>query len=215
METTTQQSNRIHPLVATAAGAVIVASAVAVAAMTGILPKAHGNDNPSAQAVIAQAASASAPAALPVQQGAVQVESRAPTRPRVATRPARAEPRYMGEGQQQAAVDRNVGTVEAITPVTQQGHGTGIGAVGGAVAGGLLGNQIGRGNGRTAATIIGALGGGVAGNVVEQHLRSETDYEVSVRMGDGSVRTMTYHQQPNLAVGQRVRVDGDTIVGAV
>ncbi len=213
METTTQRPNRIHPLVATAAGAVIVASTVAVAAMTGILPKAHGNDNPSAQPVIAQAASA--PASLPVQQGAVQAEPHAPARPRVASRPPRAEPRYTGEYQQQAAIDRNVGTVESITPVTQQGHGTGLGAVGGAVAGGLLGNQIGRGNGRTAATIIGALGGGVAGNVVEQRMRSETDYEVNVRMGDGSVRTMTYHQQPNLAIGQRVRVDGDTIVGAV
>lgn len=211
METTTQQVNRIHPLVATAAGAVIIASGVAVAAMTGILPKAHGNDNPSIQTV---AQAASTPAALPVQQGVVRAEPHAPARPRVAPREPRAEPRYTGEGQQ-AAIDRNVGTVESITPVTQQGHGTGLGAVGGAVAGGLLGNQIGRGNGRTAATIIGALGGGVAGNVVEQRLRSETDYQVNVRMRDGSIRTMTYHQQPNVAVGQRVRVDGDTIVGSV
>ena len=51
-----KSSNRIHPLVATAAGAVIIASAVGVAAMTGLLPKAHGNDAPAAQS-LAQAAS--------------------------------------------------------------------------------------------------------------------------------------------------------------
>jgi outer membrane lipoprotein SlyB len=211
MDNANQQSNRIHPLVATAAGAVILASGVGIAAMTGLFPKAHSNDSGAGAQQVAQAASA--PVAVPAP-----VPSTPPTqhvRPHVAAHPARTEPIYAPEPQRQAAIDRNVGVIESITPVTQQGHGTGLGAVGGAVAGGLLGNQIGRGNGRTVATVVGALGGGLAGNTVEQHLRSETDYEVRVRMQDGSSRVITYRQQqPNVAVGQRVRVDNDTIVGA-
>jgi len=38
----TQASNRIHPLVAGAAGSVMLVSLVGVAAMTGLFPKSHG-----------------------------------------------------------------------------------------------------------------------------------------------------------------------------
>lgn len=206
MDNTNQHSNRIHPLVATAAGAVILASAVGVAAITGVFPKAHSNDAPPVTQQIAQVPSA--PAALPAPQPS------APAAPSTHRHVVSQPPRYAPEPQQQAAIDRDVGTVESIAPVTQQGHGTGLGAVGGAVAGGLLGNQFGRGNGRTAATVIGALGGGLAGNTVEQHMRSETDYQVRVRMADGSIRTISYQRQPDVAIGQRVRVDNNAIVGA-
>jgi len=211
-----KSSNRIHPLVATAAGAVIIASAVGVAAMTGLLPKAHGNDAPAAQS-LAQAAST--PAVVAQAAPAPTVAQQAPvaampprTHHYVAPRPARAEPAY--DQPRQVAYDRTAGTVESITPVTQQAQSTGLGAVGGAVAGGLLGNQFGRGNGRTVATVVGALGGGLAGNVAEQRLRSTTDYEVRVRMSDGSVRTINYQHQPDVAVGQRVHVEGNEISGA-
>ncbi|MCX4160685.1 MULTISPECIES: glycine zipper 2TM domain-containing protein [Paraburkholderia] len=223
MDNANQSSSRIHPLVATAAGAVILASAVGIAAMTGILPKAHSDDAPStAQQQSAQVAAASAtPAVQPApvvqaQQPVVQ-QPAAPVvrRPvHVASRPVHTAPRYEPQPQPQVIVDRDVGTVESITPVTQQGHGTGLGAVGGAAAGGLLGNQFGRGNGRTAATIVGVLAGGLAGNTAEQHLRSETDYQVRVRMADGTTRVMTYQRPPEFGVGQRVRVDDNGIVGA-
>jgi outer membrane lipoprotein SlyB len=225
MDNANQSSRRIHPLVATAAGAVILASAVGIAAMTGILPKAHSDDAPSAAQQSAQVAAASAtpavqpaqvaPAPQPVAQQPVAPAAPVVRRPvHVASRPVHTAPRYEPQPQPQVIVDRDVGTVESITPVTQQGHGTGIGAIGGAAAGGLLGNQFGRGNGRTAATIVGVLAGGLAGNTAEQHLRSETDYEVRVRMPDGSTRVMTYQRPPEFGVGQRVRVGDNGIVGA-
>ncbi|MEQ5839230.1 glycine zipper 2TM domain-containing protein [Paraburkholderia acidicola] len=225
MDNANQSSSRIHPLVATAAGAVILASAVGIAAMTGILPKAHSDDAPSTAQQSAQVAAASATLATPAVQPAQVVQAPQPVvqqpaapvvrRPvHVASRPVHTAPRYEPQPQPQEMVDRDVGTVESITPVTQQGHGTGLGAVGGAAAGGLLGNQFGRGNGRTAATIVGVLAGGLAGNTAEQHLRSETDYQVRVRMPDGSTRVMTYQRPPEFGVGQRVRVDGNGIVGA-
>ncbi len=223
MENASQQSSRLHPLIATAAGAVIVVSMVGVAAMTGLLPPAHG----SAGAPVA------APAALaptgPTTAVAAQPATPASPRPRIyrvshpgltaarysSTPDYNPEPHHYPERQQRGAASQDVGTVEAITPITQPGQGTGLGAVGGAVAGGLLGHQIGGGNGRIVATVLGALGGGVAGNVVEQRVRADTEYQVRVRMEDGSSRVVTYHQQPDVGVGQRVRVGNGTLLGSV
>jgi outer membrane lipoprotein SlyB len=96
--------------------------------------------------------------------------------------------------------------------VHQEGHGTGIGAVGGAVAGGVVGNQFGSGGGRTAMTLLGALGGGLAGNSVEKHLRSSTSYSVRVRMENGKTRYFTYHEAPPFQRGEHVRVENGTLV---
>jgi outer membrane lipoprotein SlyB len=101
------------------------------------------------------------------------------------------------------------GVIESVTPVQQKGEGTGVGAVAGGVVGGALGNQMGHGNGRAAMTILGAIGGGLAGNEIEKRTRSETVYQVAVRMDDGSLRTITQRTAPT--AGQRVTVQGQTI----
>jgi outer membrane lipoprotein SlyB len=100
----------------------------------------------------------------------------------------------------------------AISEVRQEGHGTGIGAVGGAVAGGVIGNQFGHGTGRTAMTLLGAVGGGFAGNSVEKHLRTTTAYSVRVRMENGKYRYFTFHEPPPFQQGERVRVENGTLV---
>ena len=110
---------------------------------------------------------------------------------------------------QPAAVCTQCGVIEGVREVQQKGSGTGLGAVGGAVVGGAVGNQIGKGSGRTAMTVLGAIGGGLAGNEVEKRVRSETVYEVRVRMDDGSVRTLTQKTAPT--PGSRVVVEGDTL----
>ncbi|AOK53188.1 glycine zipper 2TM domain-containing protein [Burkholderia stagnalis] len=78
---TTPQKQRLHPLIATAAGAVIVASLAATAAITGVFPKATGNNEQNGQtqaALIASqpaidtAAAASAARAAQAQQIAAQ-----------------------------------------------------------------------------------------------------------------------------------------------
>lgn len=108
-----------------------------------------------------------------------------------------------------ATVCTECGVVEAVRAVQRKGEGTGVGAVAGGVLGGVLGNQIGKGGGRTVATVIGAVGGGVAGHEVEKRARSQTLYEVRIRMDDGSLRTLTQSVAP--APGSRVVVDGQQL----
>lgn len=103
----------------------------------------------------------------------------------------------------------NCGTVEAVTPITRDGQGTGIGAVTGGVIGGVVGNQIGNGSGRAVATVLGAVGGGWAGHTVEKKMKKETVYSVRVRMQDGSRRTVQQQSAP--AVGSKVSVDGTSL----
>lgn len=103
----------------------------------------------------------------------------------------------------------NCGVVESVTAVKQKGQGTGLGAVTGGVLGGVVGNQFGSGGGKTAMTVLGAVGGGVAGHEVEKQARSETYFNIKVRMDDGSTRT--FRRSQTMAVGAQVRVDGDTL----
>ena len=112
-------------------------------------------------------------------------------------------------GTTRAVACASCGVVESVNAVQQKGQGSGIGVVAGGVAGGLLGNQIGGGNGKTAMTVLGAIGGGFAGNEVEKRVRTETVYDVTVRMDDGSTRS--FRRAQAMAVGSAVTVDSDTL----
>jgi outer membrane lipoprotein SlyB len=231
-QTTPATHRRIHPLVATAAGAVIVASLAATAAITGVFPKASSNAEQSAQSQTGQTTvMASQPvidstrAATPATS-AQYAQNTAPAQPtptqqaQAAQAPAAPPPQYAQqqqyaqEAQPQQPACASCGVVEGISATRQEGHGTGIGAVGGAVAGGVVGNQFGAGGGRTAMTLLGALGGGLAGNSVEKHLRSTTAYSVRVRMDNGKTRYFTYHEAPPFQQGQRVRIEHGTLAAA-
>jgi outer membrane lipoprotein SlyB len=98
------------------------------------------------------------------------------------------------------------GVVESVESVQQPGQATGLGAVAGGVLGGVVGHQMGGGNGKTAMTVLGAVGGGLAGNEVEKRARSETLFNVRVRMKDGSRRTFQHSR--SLSVGAHVVVEG-------
>lgn len=238
-DTKPTQQRRLHPLVATAAGAVIIASLVATAAVTGLFPKASSSGAQTDQTQAAQvttqpgvvdsAAPANPAAQQDAQQDAAQqaaqqqaAQQQAPQRaPAPAQQPQYAQqqqaqpaPQYAPQQPPQPAYCSSCGTVAAISAVRQEGHGTGIGAVGGAVAGGLIGNQFGAGGGRAAMTVLGAVGGGFAGNSVEKHIRSTTSYSVRVRMENGKMRYFTYHEAPPFQQGQRVRVENGTLVAA-
>ena len=103
------------------------------------------------------------------------------------------------------------GVVESVREVKQAGEGSGVGAVAGGVAGAVLGRQIGGGRGRDLATVAGAVGGAVAGHQVEKHVKSSVVYEISVRMEDGSLRSITESAPPTWRAGDRVRVQGDRL----
>ena len=100
----------------------------------------------------------------------------------------------------------NCGEVESIRELARPGEGSGLGAVGGALTGGLLGNQIGKGKGNQLATLLGVVGGAFAGHQVEKNARAERDTEVTVRLDDGSTRSIVHDGAPVWRRGDRVRV---------
>lgn len=106
----------------------------------------------------------------------------------------------------------NCGVIAAITPVTVQGKGSGLGAVAGGVAGIVIGNQIGAGSGKTIAKIAGAAGGAFVGNNVEQKARAATHYDISVHLDDGTDTTVSQDTQPTLLVGTAVRVVNGVVI---
>ncbi len=112
--------------------------------------------------------------------------------------------------QAQKVVCAHCGTVQSVTPVQREAaKGSGVGVLVGGALGGLLGNQVGGGTGKTVATVLGAVGGGWAGNEVEKRIKKETVYQVTVRMQDGSTRSLEQHDP--IAVGAAVTVEGDAI----
>ncbi len=118
---------------------------------------------------------------------------------------------HVENSRQPQSLCRDCGTIEGIREVAQEGQGTGLGAVAGTVLGGILGHQVGNGNGRDIATVVGALGGAYAGHTVEKNARSSQQYEVTVRLDDGSMRTITEAQQPQWRSGDRVRVNNNRL----
>lgn len=87
------------------------------------------------------------------------------------------------------------------------GSGVGAGTIAGAVVGGILGNQVGGGSGNTAATVLGAAGGAYAGHELEKRNQQPTQaYKLSIRMNDGSYQTVTQTSNPNVRVGDRVKI---------
>lgn len=106
------------------------------------------------------------------------------------------------------------GTIETFREIQVKGDGSPVGAVAGGAAGALLGHQFGRGSGKDLLTIAGAVGGAFAGHEIERNVRKKTRYEVSVRMEDGSLRTVTQDAPPAWHVGERVRVVDQRIVAS-
>ncbi|MGB8433140.1 MAG: glycine zipper 2TM domain-containing protein [Burkholderiales bacterium] len=86
-----------------------------------------------------------------------------------------------------------------------------VGAVGGALIGGFLGNQIGSGTGKQVATVAGALAGGYIGSKIASQSDRETVYEITFRYDDGTVDKRTLRANPDLRIGQRVRVYVDQL----
>jgi len=110
-----------------------------------------------------------------------------------------------------AQVCTDCGVIESIHEVKKAGDAKGIGAVAGGVGGAVIGKQFGNGRGSTALAVLGAVGGAVAGHMVEKQVRSTKAYEVTVRMQDGSTRTVSQDSQPGWRPGEKVRVDGNNI----
>ena len=186
------RANKPHPLFIAAAVAVLLFCVLGAAALTGILPTATSKQGEQA----APPTQAAAPASLPAS---------APPKAKAPVAPA---------ARQAAAPCTSCGVIQSIRAVEVKAKTSGVGAVAGGVAGGLVGNAIGGGHGvgNAVLTIGGAAGGALAGDAIEGHMKKGTAWRVTVRLADGSVRTLQQEAQPPFAVGDRVRiVDGKAI----
>jgi outer membrane lipoprotein SlyB len=192
---------KVSPIVAIAAGSVIVFSAVGVGVMTGLIPSSFSNVEPQPEPAKAAVTSPAptAPAAVPVPQAASKPAAQAAQPARTEEKPRRAE-------RVAARACANCGTVKSVNVVEHQGEGSGLGAIGGAVVGGVLGNQIGDGSGRRIATVAGAAGGAYAGHQIEKNVKTTKSWNVLVRMEDGSSRSFPYASDPGFHSGDRIRV---------
>jgi len=102
------------------------------------------------------------------------------------------------------------GRITHIDPVSLEGgHQLGLGAIIGGIAGGVLGHQIGGGTGQTVATIAGVLGGGAVGQAVQNRYgERRPGQNIMVDLGNGYEVGVTQPVDPNLRVGDPVRIEG-------
>jgi len=225
----TSTPGKPHPLMMVAAISVTVAALAAIGVMTGLLPGSSSEKAEVAPASVAQSPAPATPAAVVSVSAsetpavAAQRTEPAPAKPPVkrsnpvtATKtassdgmppPVPAEYRVpAGSPPPAPPICRECGTIESVREVAQQGQGTGLGAVAGGVLGGVLGHQVGSGRGNDLATVVGAVGGAVAGHQVEKSQRKTVRYEITVRMDDGTMQTISAESQPSWRGGERVKV---------
>lgn len=133
-----------------------------------------------------------------------------------------ASPTYQQGGYQQqsqpvqSGYSQGYGTISNVEYVgnTASTGGTVAGTVIGGAVGGLAGHQAGKGHGKTAATVIGAIGGALLGQAMANDAARNSAapyWRVTVQLDDGSVRQFNYANDPGVAVGTRVRVQGDQL----
>jgi outer membrane lipoprotein SlyB len=177
-----KRTNLLYPLMLIAAVTVIVFSVVGIATMMGWLPSAQSKNDPAPRAEAVVRSEAALAPARPSAADAVNAPTSA------------------------APACASCGVIESIRVVETKGEGSGVGAVTGGVVGGILGNQVGGGSGRTVMTVVGAGAGAYAGHEIEKNVKRSTQYQIRVRMQDGSYRTFYQQSQPALDLGQKVRV---------
>lgn len=131
--------------------------------------------------------------------------------------------RYQTNGNASSAQDKRpgqplacatCGTVESVTLIEAPGKDPKniLGTIAGGLLGGVIGNQVGGGSGQDAARIIGAIGGAYAGNRAQNNMDKDQMYRVTVRLQEGGTRDFDYAEDPQVAVGTPVKIEGDLLV---
>ncbi len=223
---------RLHPLLTAAAISVTVFSAVGVGALTGLIPTSHSTTKESAPLVAEAPATQSAPQAAPSAEPAMPAAPAASPAP--APKPVKkhvvhkasapvhvaAAPEAMPADMpppppvqvqaplqaQAPVIDPSLGVVQSVREVTHEPKSNGAGPIIGGIAGAVLGNQVGHGAGRSIATVLGAAGGAFAGKEVEVRERTTKSWEITVRLDDGSLKTIPSATAPIWHGGERVRL---------
>ena len=97
--------------------------------------------------------------------------------------------------------------VESVRAVEVAPRGGVIGAIGGAIAGAILGKELGEAHKRRMLTLLGAVGGALAGRQIERQATQPTvQYDVDLRLADGTVLKRRYEQAPPFVAGATIRL---------
>jgi outer membrane lipoprotein SlyB len=193
----TENKRTLHPMMLIAGIAVILFCAAGTAAIMGWIPSSIGRNAENVELANEKQ--------LAIDSAKAELE-----KPHHASQKVKAQ--TVARNDRQAC--NECGVIESVRAIETRGDGSGLGAVGGAVVGGLLGNQVGGGHGKDAMTVVGAIGGAMAGNQIEKNVKSNTSYEIVVRMENGSSRVMHEANQPSWRNGDRVKLVDGTIRSA-
>lgn len=78
------------------------------------------------------------------------------------------------------------------------------GILAGGVGGAVLGSQIGQGSGSVLAAVGGAALGATAGAFAERELSKQSAFEYTIKLDNGTLKTVTQGMDVDLQTGQRV-----------
>jgi outer membrane lipoprotein SlyB len=109
-----------------------------------------------------------------------------------------------GQAQQEQSV--RTGVVESVREVKIEGTRSGIGAIAGGAAGGIGASTAADGKLGAVAGILGALGGGLLGQAMEQGVTGRKGLEITVKLDNGSLVSVTQEADEEFKPGERVRV---------
>ncbi|MBA3588932.1 hypothetical protein [Methylibium sp.] len=84
----------------------------------------------------------------------------------------------------------------------------GLGAEVGTSAGGLVGNQSGGATRRDLVTVLAAIGGGPSPDEKERYTQAREGQRIVVRLDNGVGIAVMQEAEPELRVGERVRIEG-------
>ena len=110
------------------------------------------------------------------------------------------------------ALCADCGKVSSVQLLDRAGEGSAVGMIAGGAAGALLGRQVGAGLGKDLATLAGAAGGAYAGKQLEQRMKTQKVWDVTVAYPSGDTLHYEFAQDPGLQVGDIVRKSDQTIV---
>jgi outer membrane lipoprotein SlyB len=103
-----------------------------------------------------------------------------------------------------------MGTVESVRAVqiaSENEGGAALGTLGGGALGAVAGSAIGGGRGSLLTGIAGGIAGAVAGNAIAQHAGTANGLEITVRLDNGNLRSITQAATNEVfRAGERVRL---------
>ncbi|MEX3606350.1 MAG: glycine zipper 2TM domain-containing protein [Burkholderia sp.] len=101
-----------------------------------------------------------------------------------------------------------LGSIESVRAVRiESGTGSTLGTLGGGALGAVAGSAIGGGKGSILTAIAGGLAGASAGNAIGQDMSSANGVEITVRLDNGDLRSITQAATPEVfRAGDRVRL---------